>query len=112
MQNCYSIANSWLRFVLQVTAVAMLLQCTLQARAQDESLEISDPPLIDQQPFDLITLKPSAGGGGFKVAPLPFRQVPPRPADTAKLEDLNKALSICDVAKIEKAAAAKPGAGN
>ena len=88
MQNCYSISNTLLRFVLQVAAAALLLQCAPQAYGQDESLEISDPPLIDQQPFDLITLKPSAGGGSFKVAPLPFRQVPPRPADTAKLEDL------------------------
>ena len=88
MQNCYSIVNTLLKSVLQVTAVTFLLHCTNLAHAQDESLEISDPPLIDQQPFDLITLKPSVGGGSFKVAPLPFRQVPPRPADTAKLEDL------------------------
>ncbi len=88
MQNRYSIANTTLRFVLQLFAAVLLLQSTMPVYAQDDSLEISDPPLIDQQPFDLITLKPSAGGGSFKVAPLPFRQVPPRPADTAKLEDL------------------------
>ncbi len=87
MQN-YSIANTLLRVLLPVMAIVLLLQIATQVRAQDDSLEISDPPLIDQQPFDLITLKPSAGGGSFKVAPLPFRQVPPRPADTAKLEDL------------------------
>ena len=88
MQKRYSIANSMLKFVLHVSAVALLLFAG-HACAQDESLEITDPPLIDQQPFDLITLKTTAGGGSFKVAPLPFRQVPsPRPADTAKLEDL------------------------
>ncbi len=32
---------------------------TLHAQ-EDQALEISDPPLIDQQPFDLITLKPAA----------------------------------------------------
>jgi tetratricopeptide (TPR) repeat protein len=58
--------------------------------AQDDSLEIEEPELIDQAPFDLIVLKASAGGGSFKVAPLPFpnRQIPPRPADTKKLENV------------------------
>ncbi len=87
MPNCYSISNLF-RSVLQATTMALLLLCPLTARGQEDGLEISDPPLIDQQPFDLITLKASAGGGSFKVAPLPFRTVPPRPADTAKLEDL------------------------
>ena len=88
MQNSYSIVKSLLRLVLHIAATALLVQSAHHACAQDESLEISDPPLIDQQPFDLITLKASVGGGSFKVAPLPFRQVPPRPADTTKLEDL------------------------
>ncbi len=88
MQNSHSIVKSILRLVLHIAAAALLVQSAYHARAQDESLEISDPPLIDQQPFDLITLKASAGGGSFKVAPLPIRQVPPRPADTTKLEDL------------------------
>ena len=88
MQNCYSIANTLLRLALQVMVVALFLPGINHVHGQEESLEITDPPLIDQQPFDLITLKPSAGGGSYKVAPLPFRQVPPRPADTAKLEDL------------------------
>ncbi len=86
------------RRVAAFMATCLLLGSSLVANivtvktiwAQDEGLEISDPPLIDQQPFDLITLKATAGGGSFKVAPLPFpnRQLPPRPADTEKLEDL------------------------
>lgn len=87
---------SYSRFHLQTIALPGLAVCLallslcVSVSAQDESLEMSDPPLIDQQPFDLITLKATAGGGSFKVAPLPFpnRQVPPRPADTEKLENL------------------------
>jgi tetratricopeptide (TPR) repeat protein len=88
MHICYSIGNSLWKIALQVAAAALLLHLAVQVHAQDDSLEISDPPLIDQQPFDLITLKSTAGGGSYKIAPLPLRQVPPRPADTTKLEDL------------------------
>lgn len=91
MRNTYSILQSPIitcRWCVAICA-ALLLLCN-SALAQDQALEISDPPLIDQQPFDLITLKGTAGGGSFKVAPLPFpnRQLPPRPADTEKLENL------------------------
>ena len=79
--------------VASVLIASVLIASMLIANAswaQDQALEISDPPLIDQQPFDLITLKATAGGGSFKVAPLPFpnRQLPPRPAVTEKLENL------------------------
>lgn len=56
-------------------------------RAQDE-IERLESPLIDQQPFDLITLTEAAGGSSEKVLPLPFpnRQVPSNPASTEKLK--------------------------
>ncbi len=75
---------------LRLAACCVVGLCVSTVAAQDETLEIDEPELIDQAPFDLITLKASAGGGSFKVAPLPFpnRQVPPRPADTKKLEDV------------------------
>ncbi|MCA9190145.1 MAG: hypothetical protein KDB03_00225 [Planctomycetales bacterium] len=44
-------------------------------------------PLIDQQPFDLITVKAAAGGGSAKVLPLPFpgRVVPTNNKETDRL---------------------------
>ncbi|QDV27357.1 Bacterial extracellular solute-binding protein, family 5 Middle [Aureliella helgolandensis] len=52
-----------------------------------EEIEVVEPPLIDQQPFDLITLKPAAGGDSVKVLTLPFpgRVVPSNPKETEKL---------------------------
>ena len=55
-------------------------------RAQDEgTTEQIEGPLIDQQPFDLITLKPSAGGASVRIVPLASRQLPSNPKDTDKL---------------------------
>lgn len=66
-----------------------LLLLGLQAsalRAQEPVAE-DNRPLIDQQPFDLITLQAEAGGASLKTMPLPFptRQVPSNPARTDKL---------------------------
>ncbi len=46
-----------------------------------------ESPLIDQQPFDLITLNQATGGASVKVFPLPFpsRQVPASPNPQNKL---------------------------
>ncbi len=50
-----------------------------------DAIEQAEIPLIDQQPFDLITLTSEAGGASVKVFPLPFpdRKVPasPQPGD-------------------------------
>ena len=61
------------------------------AGAQDaaaDALETEEGALIDQQPFDLITLTIEAGGESVKVAPLPFpnRVVPTDQKPTDKLE--------------------------
>ncbi len=46
-----------------------------------------DRPLIDQPPFDLIWLKPEAGGASVRVLPIPLpgRQVPANPPGSEKL---------------------------
>ncbi len=60
--------------------------------AEDDSATVKDLPLIDHpQPFDLIILKQSAGGGMYMVMPIPFpdRQLPAtRPEDEKRIEDL------------------------
>jgi tetratricopeptide (TPR) repeat protein len=51
-------------------------------------IERSEGALIDQQPYDLITLTADAGAAQVKVFPIPFpnRQVPSNPKSTDKLE--------------------------
>ncbi len=68
---------------LWATVAFCLLPTGLTAQ---DGIEVEEAPLIDQQPFDLITL--TEGRGSFKVAPLPFpgRVVPSAPKPTDKLE--------------------------
>lgn len=86
-QVCALTARSmlWLIVVIWFWPVVVLGQ-------SDTDIEREEPPLIDApSPFDLITLTPTAGGGSFKVAPIPFpnRQLPStRPKDTEKIQDL------------------------
>ncbi len=71
----------WLGFVFCGSGLSPTL------RGQD-GIERAESPLIDQQPFDLITLTADAGGESEKVFPIPFpnRQVPSNPSDTEKLK--------------------------
>ncbi|MCA9132079.1 MAG: hypothetical protein KDA45_02955, partial [Planctomycetales bacterium] len=71
---------------------------------------VQEAPLIDQQPFDLITLTPDAGGASVKVFPLPFagRRVPaePQPADKLsvvlqRFPEREYEVTWRDIAKIE-----------
>ncbi len=56
-------------------------------RAQDE-LVVEDGPLIDQPPFDLITLVADEGAGAFKVMLIPFpnRILPKNPKPNDSIE--------------------------
>ena len=53
-----------------------------------QGIERVDPPLIDQQPFDLITLSDDEGGESVKVLPIPFpnRRLPNNPKPTDRIE--------------------------
>lgn len=75
--SCAAVIGLWLLCVCSAV---------LSLSAQD-SLERVEPPLIDQQPFDLITLNAANGGSSHKVFPLPFagRQVPASPNPQDKL---------------------------
>lgn len=66
--------------------IACLPLLVHSAFAQD--IEVIEAPLIDQEPFDLITLTAVAGGESVKVLPIPFanRQVPTDSKPTDKLE--------------------------
>ncbi len=63
-----------------------LLSCLGQTALAQDDLAQEESPLIDQQPFDLITLTEEEGGGEFKVFSLPFREAPNNRKDTDKLE--------------------------
>lgn len=73
-----------------LAALACLLFAGLFAPdlAAQEGFETEEGPLIDQQPYDLITLTQAAGGQSVKVFTLDFpnRQVPTSPKETDKLE--------------------------
>lgn len=76
-----------LLLVWPLTACCGQLLTDSALQAQDaEPTEQIEGPLIDQQPFDLITLKPSAGGASVRIVPLASRQLPSNPKDTDKLE--------------------------
>ncbi len=55
---------------------------------QNATIEEEEPELIDQEPFDLITLTTEAGGERVKVFPIPFpgRKVPANPRKTDRLD--------------------------
>jgi tetratricopeptide (TPR) repeat protein len=68
--------------------MSLLLVCLLLGKLTGQaSLADAEPPLIDQQPFDLITLNAANGGASVKVFPLPFpdRQIPASPNPQDKL---------------------------
>ncbi len=73
---------------LAVRLTLLLAVCfsSSQLCAQDSITRV-EPPLIDQQPFDLITLNAANGGTSVKVFPLPFadRQIPASPSPQDKL---------------------------
>lgn len=74
-----------------VCTLLLTLHFATEACAQTESaeaLQSDEAPLIDQQPFDRITLTRDSGGQSVKVAPLPFpnRVVPTDQKPTDKLE--------------------------
>lgn len=78
----------WHPFLISL-ALLPLLDGAVRGQAQDESIVTIEAALIDQPPHDVIVLKEAAGGGRFKVAPLPFpnRQLPsPRPEDSVRIE--------------------------
>lgn len=74
------------RLLISAAVCAVGLPGSAVLRAQE--IERFDAPLIDQQPFDLITLTEAHGGGSFKVFPIPFpnRQVPSNPSETERIE--------------------------
>lgn len=69
-----------------ITMLQLIVFCTLANCSVSNAQEIErvEPPLIDQEPFDLIVLTPEEGGDRVKVLPLDFRQKPsnPKPTDT------------------------------
>lgn len=71
-------------WILPVLAHCLLVFLPTIAAAQD--IERVEAPLIEQQPFDLITLTEDEGGESVKVFPLPFRQMPTDVKPTDKLE--------------------------
>jgi tetratricopeptide (TPR) repeat protein len=74
------------RIIAIAIALSSLLAVrSMSARAQDE-IAREEAPLIDSQPFDLITLTEDQGGGSFKVELLPFRESPGNRKDTDKIE--------------------------
>ncbi|MCR9291548.1 MAG: hypothetical protein NXI32_02435, partial [bacterium] len=64
--------------------ILTVIACGSTVHAQE--IAYVEPPLIDQNPFDLIVLTEEAGGHEVKVVLLPFRELPEsrRPGD--KLE--------------------------
>jgi hypothetical protein len=85
--------------ILECSCVSRSLVCCLgfcllaacwpqQAALGQEDLIVEEGPLVDQQPFDLIHLTAEAGGGAYKVFPIAFpgRQLPDKPAPSAKIE--------------------------
>ncbi len=78
-------STAW-RFVCFSTCFIGLLNVSTCVIAQDDvEIESVEAPLIDQQPFDLLTLTTEEGGGSFKIAPLPVRELPSSPRPTDKL---------------------------
>lgn len=71
-----------------LTGALAICICVSHSVGFAQEIEVVEPPLIDQQPFDLITLTPEAGGASVKVAPIDFpnRQVPSNPKPTDKLQ--------------------------
>ncbi len=68
--------------------LSLLIVCVLLSKLTgQDSIAVAEPPLIDQQPFDLITLNAANGGTSVKVFPLPFpdRQIPASPNPQDKL---------------------------
>jgi len=70
---------------LAVACLGLMLTAPCLCAQQEAGIERVEAPLIDQQPFDLITLTDAAGGGRFKIAPLATRVLPPSPKPTDKL---------------------------
>lgn len=72
---------------LQLVAVVFgIVAVSLQSQGLAQEIEYVEPPLIDQEPFDLIVLTEDEGGEKVKVLPLQFRQKPSSPKPTDKLE--------------------------
>lgn len=76
-------SNVALIFVLLLSL--LLPTASSSAIAQDD-ISREDSALIDTQPFDLITLTDEQGGGSFRVAVLPFRELPRDRKGTDKIE--------------------------
>ncbi|MFN9347629.1 MAG: hypothetical protein ACK6DQ_13630, partial [Planctomycetota bacterium] len=94
IRGCYStllsIKLSWLLLVLSLVWVP-LLSGRLQAQGElDKVLEEIEVlgSLMDEEPFDVITLKPEAMGRSVKIAPLEFenRRIPTNVKETDKLQ--------------------------
>ncbi|RMF40814.1 MAG: hypothetical protein D6753_10860 [Planctomycetota bacterium] len=79
----------WRWLVLGASALLLGGGPAVPSRAQD--IERIEPPLIDQQPFDLIILTDEEGGDQVKVYPIDFpgRKLPPadqrRPTDVLEV---------------------------
>lgn len=65
---------------------ALVLLATLSSACRAQDIERVEPPLIDQQPFDLIVLTDEAGGDQVRILPLSFRTMPSSPDPAQKLE--------------------------
>lgn len=77
------------KHVVRTKWLKLLMLLLLFPRAvSGQELIVEEAPLIDQEPFDLITLTAEAGGASVKVLPIDFpgRKVPTNPSPTQKLE--------------------------
>lgn len=76
--NHRHLAPIWLRSQASAAKVLCLMLAVLCAARVSPAQEIEriEAALIDQEPFDLITLTPEEGGESWKVFPLPFRKMP------------------------------------
>ncbi|MEZ6137312.1 MAG: ABC transporter substrate-binding protein [Pirellulaceae bacterium] len=76
------------RVLATFAAVLLSMWCWMTpANAQEEvGIKREEAPLIDREPFDLITLNEEAGSGSFEVFTLDFREMPRSIKDTDKLE--------------------------
>lgn len=74
------------RYLVSASLAALASLYGIQLLAQE--IERVEPPLIDQQPFDLITLTEDEGGKSVKVLPIDFpnRRLPKNPKPTDKIE--------------------------
>lgn len=88
-----SLSQARLGWIVSFAAFVVAATCAGSANAQDNYDKILQEvevvtSLLDEEPFDIITLKPEATGRSVKVAPVevPNRRMPTATKDTDKLQ--------------------------